>query len=731
MFSLDRLVANTHAIRAAASSSLPPSPFTNAVLNTHLGDLIREIEPAELGLFTPQLARVEFHGPAPRKKQDPEVYAQAAYTYIDRYNSIRPMPRAHAQVVGILDQLAATRENISALTNALEQIQPSELKPLIDQEEQRVHDLQAKLAELKQRKDAAMVQSKPRPRKVRQTAPAVSRQPSTPVQSSSKQEETVHTPAAAGRALRFTENLLMDELVDLADVSVTSPIAPLRILERADTVDDDDFGEKSRDEASEESVTEPTSIMEDTLDDDPTIVLPKSAAAVPLSPVSPTTSTTSAPTPSSPTQPNTETPKKGKVRLNSEVERIVVKIWTSAGDLIMPGHRYDTSATGNGNKPPRAKETMLVAHLQTIAALTPTPASPSTTISSTAAPGNTTPTPQQILTAHLLLSLLNTGPQFSLPLNKVKELLSAKASISGGTGIVLGGQSTNRVLYGCVAKRLVKIERGGGEQIVKFDTTPTLFHKMYPSIILVIFSVLVCALRVNAGVYFIQPASGSKCKAGAECTVQWDDDGILPLLNDVGIVTAGLYTGKQQLVQSLPPLDVASRQSIKFTPMAQAGPNSESYYLAFKSTTAKLNGTDYLAFSPFFSLEGMSGDFSSPLASATTTFSTPKFLSNTGTLIPTTIVVGNVDTSLPPSPSPSASSPSPSSQSSASETSKSSSSRFTTSSLPPSSSSSIAASFTGSGAPPTNTSPASPSRPLSVPVLAVLSLCAFASNFIS
>jgi hypothetical protein len=55
-----------------------------------------------------------------------------------------------------------------------------------------------------------------------------------------------------------------------------------------------------------------------------------------------------------------------------------------------------------------------------------------------------------------------------MPLNKVKEMLTTKASTSGGGGIILGGQSTTRVLYACVAKRLLKIERGG-EQIVKFD----------------------------------------------------------------------------------------------------------------------------------------------------------------------------------------------------------------------------------------------------------------------
>ena len=52
-----------------------------------------------------------------------------------------------------------------------------------------------------------------------------------------------------------------------------------------------------------------------------------------------------------------------------------------------------------------------------------------------------------------------------MPLNKIKEELVSKA---GGSAAALN-VGTTRILYGCVAKRLVKIERGGGEQIVKFD----------------------------------------------------------------------------------------------------------------------------------------------------------------------------------------------------------------------------------------------------------------------
>ena len=54
-----------------------------------------------------------------------------------------------------------------------------------------------------------------------------------------------------------------------------------------------------------------------------------------------------------------------------------------------------------------------------------------------------------------------------MPLNEAKGLLVAKAGAGGTT--VIAGQGTSRILYGCVAKRLIKIERGKGEQIVKFD----------------------------------------------------------------------------------------------------------------------------------------------------------------------------------------------------------------------------------------------------------------------
>jgi len=62
--------------------------------------------------------------------------------------------------------------------------------------------------------------------------------------------------------------------------------------------------------------------------------------------------------------------------------------------------------------------------------------------------------------------LLSATPHYSLPLNQVKENLALKAKTSG---LSVAGQGTTRILYGCVAKRLVKIDRSGREQVVKFD----------------------------------------------------------------------------------------------------------------------------------------------------------------------------------------------------------------------------------------------------------------------
>ena len=113
---LDRLTTSLKSLRASASAITPHNhsgPFTRSVLNTPLGDLIRDIDPSELGLFTlvppprvstqsgpPQeITRVEVVSATPLRKHpsarrrdvlfqpkepEPEVFAEAALRYIDR-----------------------------------------------------------------------------------------------------------------------------------------------------------------------------------------------------------------------------------------------------------------------------------------------------------------------------------------------------------------------------------------------------------------------------------------------------------------------------------------------------------------------------------------------------------------------------------------------------------------------------------------------------------------------
>ncbi|PBK73792.1 hypothetical protein ARMSODRAFT_952863 [Armillaria solidipes] len=479
---IDRLsrTSKATAIAAAAVAISPDvAPFSTAVLDTQLGDLIRDVDPSELGLFSlvvphseqdargdiPKLARSGFPGATPlkpttRREVDPEVYAHAALKYIDRYQTIRPMPRAYSQVVALLEEIQLARDGIQETTELLQSNQftdgPS-IKSMIDNEERSLHHYEKKLDALRKRRDLLVTQAKRTSRTTstgKKSAPPP--RPVTPVAPSHADEEEESFWATPGRA--FASENLLHEQVDIGDLSVasmSSPSAPspsTRTRRRSipqplvEVAEDPQDACESRDQSSvvEGAIDETIQVAATPASSSPEHL----AAAVPPAHV-----------------PEPETPgTKARLRVNTEVERIVAKIWATMGDVIMPGHPYRT--TGDGSKPPRAKQT--IAHLQSISALVPTPSSPSQSSLLSADTVPSQPTPQQILTAHLLVTLLSCPPKFSMPLNKVKESLAAKAS-TGGSAVLIAGQGTTRVLYGCVAKRLIKIDRGGGEQVVKFD----------------------------------------------------------------------------------------------------------------------------------------------------------------------------------------------------------------------------------------------------------------------
>ena len=203
-----------------------------------------------------------------------------------------------------------------------------------------------------------------------------------------------------------------------------------------------------------------------------------------------------------PERNRTQTPKGGsepptpsrrpKIQITMETETIIVsaqhpsfiacwlilgpkaKIWTTIGDLIEPGYQYP----GEG-KTLRAKETMCAllwvvfitgtdehnsSALRTLASKTPAPSSPtgsSLSSFSTAQATDGGPTAQQIQIAQLLLALLMAQPSYTLPMNRLKDIMTGNAGATGAPH--------TRALYACVAKRLMKIERGKGEQSVRFD----------------------------------------------------------------------------------------------------------------------------------------------------------------------------------------------------------------------------------------------------------------------
>ncbi|ESK84275.1 hypothetical protein Moror_3774 [Moniliophthora roreri MCA 2997] len=247
-----------------------------------------------------------------------------------------------------------------------------------------------------------------------------------------------------------------------------------------------------------------------------------------------------------------------------------------------------------------------------------------------------------------------------------------------------------------------------------------------PALALAFIVALDAPLSVEAALYVIKPSDGSTCHAGEECTVQWVDNGESPLLSTIGVTTIGLYTGNMQLVQSIAAVDVSRQQSLTFTPIPEAGPDSDTYYIAFTSTTAEVNRTIYQGFSPFFKLDGMSGSFATPLEAATSQIPIPSSLAGsslTESEAPlSTITVGTLSTSLPPLTInvPTSTSASPVS------------SGFSTMTIPPSSSSPVTRSSTefrstgtvASASTPTQSSNGALNGPVvSMPMMGVLSFC--------
>ncbi|KAF5369374.1 hypothetical protein D9758_002682 [Tetrapyrgos nigripes] len=343
------------------------------------------------------------------------------------------------------------RNHMQELSETLRQTEIAEapsVQAIADEEEKRVEDLREQIAECLKRLHQKEVLTA---RKARMRLPSPSKKLAVdyssrkppPSKEDRAEEEFWNTPSNKGRTFVLNDNLLMDEEADFGDMSVASFASPIPAPQSR-------FAADLEDEAEGETPPDsPTQRVK---------VPPRSPTPQPELPTTPP-ETTLEEASAQPSDPPPREAKEPKPHINVETERIAAKMWATVGDIIMPGNLFST-APGK-EKPPEAKAT--IAHLRYLSSLTPVPASPVQSVSSlsTAARANAPPTPQQILTATLLFALLS-APGHSLSLNKVKEVITAKASTSGSAAMVAGH---TRILYGCVAKRLLKIDRDLGSRL--------------------------------------------------------------------------------------------------------------------------------------------------------------------------------------------------------------------------------------------------------------------------
>ncbi|KAG7090844.1 hypothetical protein E1B28_009926 [Marasmius oreades] len=481
-----RLDAGTRSICSITRSinRVLPGPFTHALLFTKLGDLIRDIDPSELGLFsvsnissapppqekdvvrapsTLEISRVEFHGATPLRKPQlrkegqykpkellPEVYARAALKCIERYQQVRPMSSAHSQASAILEQLEAVRERIKALIETLKETETAEapsLAPSVEEEEQSIQVLRLRIADHEKRRNL---------KNGTKLSPETHKPPSRKIWLPNKipatdlDEDTFWTASSSStRTPRFSDNLL-DEVAEFGEQSILSLASPAPLPA---------LPSPSLDDSKEEEILRKPSpavrsplldhVSEMTMEVEANNQQHPSSTEGADKPIPPSAGELEA----TPTQ--TPGPKKPKIRINMEIERTVAKIWAcnALGDITLPRR---SSAI-------EAKST--IAHLQSLSSMALSPSSPTTSASSAAGEVPSQPSPHQILTAHLLLALL-TSPQLSLPLNKVKELLSTKASTSGSIALA---SNHMKPYFTCLSKRLLKVDRASGEQLVKFN----------------------------------------------------------------------------------------------------------------------------------------------------------------------------------------------------------------------------------------------------------------------
>jgi len=130
------------------------------------------------------------------------------------------------------------------------------------------------------------------------------------------------------------------------------------------------------------------------------------------------------------------------------------------------------------------------------------------------------------------------------------------------------------------------------------------------------FIVLASVSAAFGKVFITQPTANTKFTGGAPATINWQDDGSKPSLEDMGPCKISIYAGNANQQTSLQTLsestDVSKLDSLDFAPKADIGPNSSEYFIRIESLSLKDDSPQKypaMAFSAKFNLDGMSGQF--------------------------------------------------------------------------------------------------------------------------
>ncbi|KAG2031280.1 hypothetical protein BDR03DRAFT_972841, partial [Suillus americanus] len=352
---IDHLISLSKSIKASADG-LPTSDglFTTAVLIHSPSHVPTESEARGV------ISRVEFPGATPLKKppsrRQEMTKPRAALKYLDRYGTLQQVFKSSNPASG-----------------------PSSQESTAADEERHIQVLQARLTELRKQKVDILRTSNPAPKS--KPAPRLARAPSPLTVPEAQEEMLWNMSAASARTLRSTEKL-MDEEVDINDVSVmsfTNPVhRPRSVLSSLGLPVDDvslDNGEHDigqGDSVMPDPLNKPKEELSDSEleaddgDGKQTVVLKKLPSSLLPNPTPPEGTTP----PETPLPVNSELQTRGagppesarkpKIRMNVEIEKIVTKIWSTVGEIITPGHPFDpTGSISGGSKPPRPKETLL------------------------------------------------------------------------------------------------------------------------------------------------------------------------------------------------------------------------------------------------------------------------------------------------------------------------------------------------------------------------------------